>query len=209
MTDLEDPLEPLELRLLSGDRQALAEAFSRCRDRLLKMVELRLDRRLAVRLAPADILQEAYIDAEERLPHFLSRERMPLYLWLRLITGQRLAEVHRRHLGAQARNAALEISLQARAPSVSSICLAEHLLGRFTTPSQAAMRLEAAADLERALNGLDPIDREILSLRHFEELSNQEVALSLGLKAATASKRYVRALARLRQALEKAPGDSE
>ena len=205
MTDPDDPLKPLVERLRAGDRQALADAFSECRERLLRMIELRLDRRLSVRLAPADVLQEAYIDAEQRLDHFLSRAAMPLYLWLRLITGQRLAEVHRRHLGALVRNAALEISLQAPAPSVSSICLANLLFGQFTTPSQAAMRLEAAADLERALNRIDPVDREILALRHVEELSNREVAISLGLKVATASKRYVRALARLKQALTPLP----
>jgi RNA polymerase sigma-70 factor, ECF subfamily len=207
MTSETEQLDGLLQRLAQGDQRALAELFSHHRERLRKMVAFRLDHRLGGRVSPSDVLQEAYIDALKRVQHYLDNPELPFFGWLRLIVGQRLVDVHRQHLGAKARDAAQEVSLQrGGTPAASSMCMAAHLVGHLTSPSQAAQRNEALAQLEEALNRMEPLDREVLALRHFEELSNNEVAEVLGIEKAAASKRYVRALARLREALAALPG---
>jgi RNA polymerase sigma-70 factor, ECF subfamily len=185
-------------RLKSGDHEALAALFSHYETRLRRLIELRLDGRLRNRLSQSDILQETYIDAQKRLEHFLARPEMPFHLWLRLIAGQRIVDLHRQHLAAHKRDAGKELPLYGSAPQASSVFLAAHLFKQLESPSQIAVRREALGQLERALDEMDPIDREILALRHFEELSNDEVAEVLGLQKAAASNRYVRALKRLR-----------
>jgi RNA polymerase sigma-70 factor (ECF subfamily) len=128
---------------------------------------------------------------------------MPTFLWLRLIAGQRLMQVHRRHLGTALRDAGREISLhRGSLPQASSASLADEIMGHFTTASQAAVKAERRIQLQQALDSMDLIDREIIALRHFEELSNGEAAQVLGLSKATASKRYIRALTRLQAVLE-------
>ncbi len=190
-----------------GDGAALAELFGRHRKRLRQMVRLRLDRRLQGRVDPSDVLQDAYLDAARQLPHYLSKPDMPLFLWLRLVTGQRLMRVHRQHLGTAARDAGREVSLYRSAqPRASSVSLAAQLLGRFTSASHAVIRAEVQLRLQEAINGLEPLDREVIALRHFEELSNAEAAEALGLDPSAASKRYVRALKRLQAILQDVPG---
>jgi RNA polymerase sigma-70 factor (ECF subfamily) len=202
-TDTDDLLR----RAADGEGAALAELFSRYRRRLRQMVRLRLDRRLQGRVDPSDVLQEAYIDLAQQLPSYLTRPEMPFFLWLRLLTGQRLMRLHRQHLGAAMRDAGREVSLYRGAlPQASSASLAAQLLGRFTSASEAAVRAERQLLLQEALNALDPLDREIIALRHFEELSNQEAAAVLGLSKSAASNRHVRALARLQVTLEGIPG---
>jgi RNA polymerase sigma-70 factor (ECF subfamily) len=194
-------------RLQAGDDRAPAELFQHYRGRLRQMVRLRLDRRLQGRIDPSDVLQEAYLDMARRLPEYVAEPRIPFFLWLRLLTGQRLLMIHRQHLGTQMRDVGHEVSLHSGPlPQASSASLAAHLLGRLTTPSQAAVRAEMQLRLQEALNGMDPIDREVLTLRHFEELSNSETAQVLGLQKAAASNRYVRALKRLREVLASIPG---
>ena len=203
-------IEELLERLAQGEQSALAELFSRYSEPLRRMVAFRLDQRLNGRVSSSDILQEAYIDALKRIPHFLSKPELPIGAWLRLIVGQRLIEVHRQHLGAKIRTANQEISLdQAGWLPASSPRLVDHLVGHLTSPSQAAMRNESSAHLEEALRNMDALDREVLALRHFEELSNNEVAEILGITKAAASKRYVRALDRLKDALAAVPGFGE
>lgn len=193
-------------RLQAGDQEALAELFARYRDRLRRMVHIRLDPRLNGRIAPSDILQEAYIDALKRFPHFFEKVDQSFFGWLRLVVGQRLADVHREHLEAKKRDARQEISIEQRAPAqASSLCLAAYLVGRLSSPSHVAARNEWARSLESALDDLEPLDREVLALRHFEELSNSETAAVLGIQPAAASKRYVRALSRLKDVLERMP----
>jgi RNA polymerase sigma-70 factor (ECF subfamily) len=185
-----------------GDQRALSNLLGRHRERLRRMVALRLDRRLQGRVDPSDIIQEACLDAARRLPEYHQNPTMPFFLWLRMLAGQRLVDEHRKHLGAAARDAGREISLYRGAlPETSSAALAAHLLGRLTTPSQAAMRAERKIRLQEALNSLDPVDREVLVLRHFEELSNGEAAAVLGLDKSAASKRYARALIRIKDVL--------
>ena len=205
-----DDSEDLLRRAAAGDEAALAALWERHRARLRQMVRLRLDRRLQGRVDPSDVLQDAYLDLAARLPDYARERPMPTYLWLRLVTGQRLAQVHRQHLGAAMRDAGREVSLYRGAlPQASSASLAAQLLGRFTTASQAAIRAERQLQLQEILNGLDPMDREILALRHFEQLSNGEAAQVLGLSKTAASNRYIRALGRLRDLLEQVPGFSD
>jgi RNA polymerase sigma-70 factor (ECF subfamily) len=197
------PEPELLARLRGGDQAALAELYARYRDRLRRMVAVRLDPRLAGRVAASDVLQEAYIDALKRYPHYFAKPDQPFFGWLRLVVGQRIADVHREHLEAKKRDARQEVSLGHRAAAAaSSVCLAACIVGRLTSPSRAAVRNEWVAKLEAALDELDPLDREVLALRHFEELSNADTAAVLGIQPAAASKRYVRALGRLRQVLE-------
>src|SRR5262245_7767904 len=192
---------------LDGEEAALAALFGRYRNRLRQMVHLRLDRRLQGRVDPSDVLQEAYLDVAEQLPHYAKKPEMSFFLWLRLVTGQRLMRVHRQHLGAALRDAGREVSLYHGAlPHPSSVSLAAQLLGRVTTPSQAAIRAEIQVQLQAAVNGMDPLDREIIALRHFEELSNGEAAQVLHVEPSAASKRYVRALKRLQTILQSIPG---
>src|SRR5690242_10158075 len=200
-------LDDLVRRATRGDQAALAELFAHHRGRLRQMVRLRLDRRLQGRVDPSDVLQDAFLDVARRAPEYVADPRLPFFLWLRLLTGQRLLMVHRRHLGAQMRDAGQEVSLyRGPLPQASSASLAAHLLGRLTTPSQAAVRAEMQLRLQEALNQMDPLDREVLALRHFEELSNSETAAVLGLQKAAASNRYVRALRRLKEVLSSMPG---
>jgi RNA polymerase sigma-70 factor (ECF subfamily) len=202
-----DDSEELLRRAAAGDQAALAALWDRHRARLRQMVRLRLDRRLQGRVDPSDILQEAYLDLADRLGDYARDRPMPTYLWMRLVTGQRLGQIHRQHLGAAMRDAGREVSLYRGAlPAASSASLAARLLGRFTTASQAAVRAERQVQLQEVLNGMDPMDREILALRHFEGLSNGESAEVLGLSKTAANNRYIRALGRLRDLLERVPG---
>ena len=194
-------------RAAAGVQAALGALWERHRARLRQMVLLRLDRRLQGRVDPSDVLQDAYLDLAARPPDYARERPMPAYLWLRLVTGQRLAQVHRQHLGAAMRDAGREVSLYRGAlPQASSASLAAQLLGRFTTASQAAVRAERQVQLQAILNGLDELDREILALRHFEGLSNGEAAQVLGLSKTAANNRYVWALGRLRDLLGRVPG---
>jgi RNA polymerase sigma-70 factor (ECF subfamily) len=142
-----------------------------------------------------------------RLPEYLRQPDLPFFLWLRLIVGQRLSLLHRHHLGAHARDAGREIGLYHGAlPEATSAALAARLLGHLTQPSEAAVRAERKIRIQTALNAMDALDREILALRHFEQLSNGEAARALGLSKSMASKRYVRALQRLKEILAAARG---
>jgi RNA polymerase sigma-70 factor, ECF subfamily len=204
-----DPTDPIE-QLRGGDREALATLFEQHRDRLRRMVELRLDSRLRARLDASDVVQEAFLDVARDLEAYLADPKLPPLLWRRLHVGRRLTNLHRQHLGTRMRDAGLEISLyQGALPQASSAALASMLLGRHTSPTQAAQRAERMLRLQEALNGLDPIDREVLALRHFEQLSRAEAALVLGITQEAGAKRYFRALKRLKGLLATLPGGSE
>jgi RNA polymerase sigma-70 factor (ECF subfamily) len=207
MADDSGETHELLRRAGGGDQQALAELFDSYRDRLRRMVRLRLDRRLLGRVDPSDVLQETYLDVSKRASEYFDKQPMPFFLWLRLMTGQQLAAIHRRHLGAKMRDAGREISLhRGGLPQATSLSLAAQLLGRVTSASQVAMRAEMQIRLQEALNSMDPMDREVLALRHFEELSNSETAEVLGIKKSAASNRYIRAFRRLKETLASMPG---
>jgi RNA polymerase sigma-70 factor (ECF subfamily) len=207
MTTAGGTTDELLRRATAGDEAALGELFGCYRDRLRKMVRLRLDRRMHGRLDPSDVLQETFLDVARRFPEYAAAPAVSFYLWLRTLTGQRMIDLHRQHLGALMRDAGREVTLYHGAlPQASSASLAEHLLAGLTSPTQAAVRAEMQLQLQEALNGMDPIDREVVVLRHFEELSNVEAAQVLGIDASAASKRYMRAIRRLKSILERVPG---
>src|SRR5215831_5338773 len=198
--------DPGELELIrragEGDAAGLEGLLERYRPRLRRMIKLRLDRRLQGRVDPSDVIQEAYLEVSRRLAEYLRDPSLPFFLWLRLVTGQKLALAHRQHLGVQARDAGREVSLHRGAwPEATSAALAAQLVGKRTAPSQAAVRAELKIRLQEALNGMDELDREVLALRHFEQLSNAETARALGLSETAACNRYVRALERLKKIL--------
>jgi RNA polymerase sigma-70 factor, ECF subfamily len=195
------------LRVEGGDERALSELFARYRDRLKCMVKLRMDRRLQGRLDASDVLQEAFLDVARRAGEYRDDPKIPVFLWLRLITGQRLMALHRKHLGAQMRDVGQEVSLHRGAlPPASSISIAAMLLGRITSPTRAASRAEMQVRLQDVLNSMEPLDREVLTLRHFEELGNSETAQVLGISKSAASSRYIRAVMRLKKELAGIPG---
>jgi len=197
-------------RLRSGEKSALGELFTSHRDRLRRMVALRMDWRLQARVDASDVLQESFLDAAARLAGYLREPKVPVFLWLRLIVGEQLINLHRHHLGTRMRDASCEVSLQRGAmPAASSAALASMLLGRLTSPTQAAIRAERLMRLQEALNTLDASDREILALRHFELLSRIEAAQVLGISEDAGSKRYLRALKRLKEILAGMPGGLE
>ena len=187
--------------------QTLAEILSANFERLLRIAELRLDPRLTGRLDAADVVQEAFLVARERLPRFLREPRVPVFVWLRGVVLDTLVDVHRRHLGAKMRDAGREVRLpDAIRPEATSISLAAYLVGDLTSPSQAAIREETARRIDQVLESMDPMDKEVLILRHFEQLSNDEVASVVGVKKAAASRRYMRALTRFREVVKTIPG---
>jgi RNA polymerase sigma-70 factor (ECF subfamily) len=207
MTDTEATSDDLLRRAKAGDAAALGALFAHYRDRLRKMVRLRLDRRVAGRLDPSDVLQDAYLDVARRFPEYTAAPAVPFYIWLRALTGQRLIDLHRQHLGAKMRDAGQEVSLYRGAlPQASSASLAQQLLAGLTSPTQAAVRAEMQLQLQDALNSMDPMDREVVVLRHFEEMNNIETAAVLGIEPSAASKRYLRAIRRLKAILDQIPG---
>lgn len=210
MSDDAEDLTKLLQQAAGGDARAAAELFARHRDRLKRMVHLRLSRRLQGRVDDSDIIQETYLDASRRLKEYSDNPKLPFYLWLRHLAGLKLAEAHRRHLGTQLRDADREVTLhRGGLPEADSMSLAAHLLGQLTTPSQAAIKAEIRLKVQEALNGMDPVDREVLALKHFEQLSTSEMAEVLGMSKAGAGSRYLRAIKRLKEILSQIPGFSE
>src|SRR5262245_47334630 len=207
MSENADDVRALLERAAAADPAAVGELFGLHRERLRRMVQLRLDHRLKGRLDPSDVLQEAFLEYSEALPAYVNNPEAPFYLWLRCITGRKLQALHRQHLGTRMRNAGREVPLYRGAlPEASSVSLAAQLLGKLTTPSEACLRAELQLRIQDALAELEPLDREVLSLRHYEQLSNRETAYVLGISDAAASIRFIRALRRLKELLKRVPG---
>lgn len=199
-------MEDVERRLRGGDAQALAELFSLERERLWRLIHFRMAEPLRGRLEPDDVLQEAFLAASQRLKHYADSPATSPFLWLRMIVNQTLIDLHRQHLGAQKRDAGREVSLDgAHCAQATSASVAIQLIGAFTSPSGAAARADKLSLVQAAIEQMDPIDREVLALRHFEELSNSEVAEALGIEQKAASIRYIRALRRLKEVLAGVP----
>jgi RNA polymerase sigma-70 factor (ECF subfamily) len=196
------------LRLREGDRGALGDLFSLHRQRIWRMIRFRMDRRLAARIDPDDVLQEAFLAARTRIDNFLAEPHGSFFVWLRMIALQTLFDQHRHHIGAGMRNAALDVRIDQADSSNTSLCLATQLVGTLPSPSQAAAGLEMMQQLERAIASMAELDQEIIAMRHFEDLTNVESAEALGISPTAASNRYVRAIARLKEILT-ALGGSE
>lgn len=181
----------------------LAALMSEHRHRLLSMVRFRMDQRLAKRLSPEDVLQEAWIAAQKRIQHYDPAAWSSPFLWLRTVVQQTLIDLHRHHLGAAKRDAGMERGILSLAPAgATSLSIAFRIVGQADSPSGEVMRDDLMGRVQQAVAEMDPLDQEILALRHFEELTNQEAAQSLGIAEKAASMRYVRALKRLKELLE-------
>ncbi len=198
--------DALVQKAIAGDKAALAQLFQRYRKRLRKMIDLRMDRRIQGRVNPSDVLQEAYVDLADQLANYAKDPKLPLFIWVRRITGQRLAKTHRHHLGAAKRDAALEVSLyRGHMPQATSIALASKLIGNATSAEGKMLRAERQIKLQEVLNAMDPDDREVLAMRHFEQLTNAEVAMIFEVSESAAGMRHLRALRRLKQELKQLP----
>ena len=178
----------LVARAAAGDRVAVAELLERYRGRLRRMVAMRLDPRLQGRVDASDVIQEGYVDAIRRLDEFIRDPAVPFYIWLRFLVAQRVHEQHRRHLGTPGRDVGREVSIYRTVmPGASTGALAARLLGKLTSPSGAAIRAERKIRLQGALNRMDPLDREILVLRHYEQMTNINVAAALEMEPSASS----------------------
>lgn len=184
-------------QLRSGDAEALDRLFAKHREYLRRVVELRLDRKLRTRVDLSDVVQETHLEVAGRIDDYLRRRPMSFRLWLRETAHQRLLMLHRRHVHAQQRALGREVSL----PDRSSIALAQQLFAGGPSPSQQARQRELAGKVREAVEQLPETDREIVLMRNFEELTNREVAELLQIDSVAASKRYGRALLRLRNVL--------
>jgi RNA polymerase sigma-70 factor, ECF subfamily len=189
-------------RASHGDEEARHRLLGLHRARLRHMVALRMDHRLAARVDPSDIVQEALIDAAGRLDEYLSRPPLPFYPWLRQFAWERLVDVHRRHLHAGRRS----VSREERAPMLlsgqSAACLADCLLDTGTSPSCGVIREELRRRVQDALAEMPPRDREVLVMRYLERLSIAEIAASLGIGEGAVKSRQMRALLRLRALMD-------
>jgi RNA polymerase sigma-70 factor (ECF subfamily) len=189
-------------RVEAGEVEARGDLLLHHRDRLTRMVAVRLHARLQGRVDPADVVQDVYLEAAVHLDAYLSNPVMPFFLWLRSVAAHKLLSLHRRHLGAEMRDATREVPLpDGRLPAADSASITRALIDRAPRPSEAAMQAEWKDRLRDALDELAPMDREVLVLRHFEQLTSAEIGAVLEINERAASKRYLRALERLRAAL--------
>jgi RNA polymerase sigma-70 factor (ECF subfamily) len=189
--------ESLLRQVRAGDRRAFEQLFVRHRPYLRQMVELRLDPKVRARVDASDVVQEAHLEALRRLAAYLEKRPMPFHLWLRQIAYERTLKARRHHLGTARRAVGREVAL----PDRSSLILAQQLLASGSTPSQHIDRGELARRLRQAVAQLPEADREVILMRHFEGLSNQEVGCLLGVDPGTISKRHGRAMLRLHRIL--------
>lgn len=190
-----------------GDGQAVDALLERHREPVRRMIALRLDPAIVQRLDASDVVQDVLLEASRRLGDYIKNPAMPFHLWLRHIAKDHVIDAHRKHHQAAKRGVDREQPL-ARAGwhDQSSLDLAGQLLDQELTPASAAIREELQRRLHGALDEMDDADREVLLMRHFEQLGNQEVATALGLTEAAASMRYLRAIRRLRDLLN--PGST-
>lgn len=190
--------------LQQGEKTALSECFAEYRPRLERIAEFRLNRRLLARIDSDDVLQEAFMAASRRLPHCDTTSRETVFVWLRMILHQTLIDLHRQHLQAAGRDLQREVRADAIEPDTSG-CIASQLVSQISSPSMSLKREELNERLRLALNQMEEKDREVLALRHFEELTNGEVARVLNLSVKAASIRYIRAMKKLKVLMESLP----
>jgi RNA polymerase sigma-70 factor, ECF subfamily len=200
-----DSTSALIKRARDHDPTAIGELLNKYRDRLHRFVDIRMDDRLRGRIDPSDVIQEACLAATRQMPDYFEQNEMPFYIWLRLVAAQKLIGLHRHHLHVKARNARRDVRFFNALPNASSALLAAQLLGRTTGPSQAAIRAEQQRRLKEVLDGMEPAEREIIVLRHFEQLSNSEAARLMGWNESTTSTRHLRALKRLKTIVASMP----
>jgi RNA polymerase sigma-70 factor (ECF subfamily) len=196
-------------RAAGGDLEAWGALLAQNAERLRRVASFRLNPQLRGRIDAADVLQETFVAATERRAEFFQEPGRSLFLWLRWMLGTTLLDLHRHHLDAQMRDPRREQSLGGAggdATDATRDSLAAQLTCGVTGPATAARRAELHARLTEALNQMDPTDREVLALRHYEQLTSAETAQVLGIQERAAAKRYGRALERLREPLAEMPG---
>jgi RNA polymerase sigma-70 factor (ECF subfamily) len=194
----------------AGDAEAIDRLLQRHRNALRRMIELRMDHAIGRRVDASDIVQDVLIDAHRRLQEYLDNPVMPFHLWLRQMARDRLIDAHRRHRVAARRSLDREQPLVlGGAADRSSVDLIAGLVDRELTPAAAATWNELQLRFQQALDQLDPQDREVVLLRHFEYLSNGDVAEVLGLSEPAAGMRYLRAMRRLRTKLQEPASQTE
>lgn len=200
-------MQPLLALAAAGDRAAWGALLASYQERLARMVAFRMDDRLRGRIDASDVVQDGLLAASAHRVKYFRAPGAPLFLWLRGVVMNKLLELHRHHLGTRMRDAKRELPLDAdRWPDETTAAVCGHLTGHLTSPSVAAARVEVRTRLTEALSEMDPTDREVLALRHFEQLTNAEAAQVLGIQERAAAKRYLRALGRLKTILSQMPG---
>jgi RNA polymerase sigma-70 factor, ECF subfamily len=204
-----EPSPELLRNAAGGDQPALNELLEGYRAPIRRMVQARMDRRMAARVDASDVVQDVLIEATRRLPDYVQGSPMPFRLWLRQIAQDRMIDLHRRHR-AQRRDVTRE---QATTPAgwddKSSLDLAARLVDSELTPAAHAIRQELQRRFYAALDDLSDDDREVVVMRHVDQLGNSEVAEALGLTPAAAGMRYLRALRRLKDVLGERPSQAE
>lgn len=191
-----------------GDAEAVNKLLDKHREALRRMIDMRLDRRIRQRVDASDVVQDVLIDAHRRIGDYLTNPAMPFHLWLRQMAQDRLIDAHRRHRDAARRSLDREQPLViAGTDDRSTIELAAQIWDRELTPAAAATVRELQERFAAAVEQLDEQDREVVLMRHFEQLSNSEAAEALGLSPPAASMRYLRAMRRLRELLGADAGD--
>jgi len=200
-----DHTQELIQQAAAGEADAANRLLERHRDALRRMVGMRMDRMLARRVDASDVVQDVMLEASERLSDYLRDPQMPFHLWLRHLARDRIIDLHRRHQALR-RDVRRERPLKGRVYSdKSSLDLAAQLRDHELTPAAATIRRELAGRFLEALDQLDDVDREVITMRHIEHLSNSDVAAALDLTPAAAGMRYLRALRRLRSLLSEIP----
>lgn len=197
----EDDTQQLLANARGGDAVAVNQLLDRHREALRRMVSLRLDRMVARRVDASDVVQDVLLEANDRLSDYLRDPRMPFHLWLRHLARDRVIEMHRQHRGAQRRSVEREVDAGPVSPDASAVDFAARLVDRELTPAAENMRRELHRTFLDALEKLDEDDRDIILMRHVEQLGNGEVATALGLSPAAAGMRHLRALRKLRASL--------
>jgi len=199
----DDQTESLLSAARSGDSGAVNRLLEKHRGPVRRLVEMRLDRKVRRRVDVSDVVQEVMIDANSRLQKYLDNPAMAFHLWVRQIASDRIIDTYRRHRASAKRNMDREQPMSVPGPAdQSTIELAAAILDPELTPAAAATQREVAEQIERVIQQLNEQDREVILMRHYEHLSNQEVAEVLALTAPAASMRYLRAIRRMRELLE-------
>lgn len=190
--------------LQDGDTKALSLCFARYRPRLERIASFRLNPLITARVDIDDVLQETYLAASTRIAHCDCSSEETVFIWLRLVLQQTLIDLHRKHLQVAGRNMQREIRADLTDPGTSG-CIAVQLIAQISSPSMSLKREEMNDRLMQALGQMEPTDREVLALRHFEELSNSEVARYLDISIKAASIRYIRAMKKLKLMMDQFP----
>ena len=195
--------QELLLGVKEGDVEAINRLLERHRDAVRRLVQMRLDTRIQRRVDVSDVVQDVFVEANRRLADYVAAgQPMAFHLWLRQIAKDRIIDAHRRHRASAKRSVDREQAMNVPADmDHSSMELAGQIVDRELTPAAAATQREMSQRVEAAIAELPDQDAEILVMRHYEHLTNQEIALALELTEPAASMRYLRAVRRLREIL--------